>query len=1144
MNLKQLARTSLILMTLSLATGCGNGDGDGVLVPPPGGGGGGPTEPEPGPGDGGGSDPITLIDCSAPATLSTLDAEICLIKAIKGLTGEPEAGLPIPDIASDPLSQLGRDLFFTKALSGRGDVSCATCHDPRPPFFGSDGLSLSVGVNAINEHLVGPGRLHDPLSPFAATDPQADWGPNVPRRALTTFNTALYRNVIFFDGRLRWVDPGQPSLGMITPDAPMFDIDETVKLDVPFPLLQAQARRPVASQAEMRGFGVLPAEHGEVVRDYLAGRLGQYGTAAGELAGNDWNNRFAAVFGAVDPDTGRWLTYERIAAALAAYQASQLFVDSPWRDYIRNGRDVLTEQQKRGAVLFFREPSDGGAGCARCHSGDHFTDEGFHIVAVPQIGRGVGEGQHANDRGFGQHSWRREKDNFRFRTTSLLNVAHGSRFGHTGAWQSLEQAVRHHLDVGSAVDGYDWSLSSLEQFAGIAVSYLSAEQHTREAYNLMVQQRANPEERPLVDVVLADGQAQDLVAFLSALSDYRLIEGDAAAFMPWVASGTDPDGCRQGNVCVLNGAPPGGAPIWPALAPDAEILPAVSVDTEAYDDPASNGIRYRQVNDVQILARCTPTLTPRGLPAGHPLFDEVAAEVGLDYSHHHPDFVQSADNVYGVMQKLVGGVATADLDDDCFADIYLPRGDDPALLLRNIGGSFVDVTPAAAALEGNISSATFADLTGNGYQDLIVAGYARSPTVILPGAGAFAFDEAVSVTTPGSVQSIYSVTAGDYSLTGRLDLFASFWSASAASQQQYLWFNEGGLQFRDATGTSGLRGEIAEQFTFVGNFRDVTGNGWPDLLSVADFGRSQLFHNHQARFRNATRDSQITDENGMGTTFLDVNGDGHLDWFVTSIFAEATDTSLAITGNRMYLNDGQGNFMDATEAYGVRDGDWGWAACAMDFRNDGHEDIFQSNGWGHLRHPVGEGEDNPFRAFLNQRPNLFLRADGGAFADVSAQSGLIPGEGRGIVCADFDRDGAVDVLVVNNNGPVHFYRNNARELFPDHEFLSVRLRHRGPNWEGVGARVWLTLAGPDGERTLMRDLGGNNYLSQNPVEAHFGLGVGATLVSLRVEWPAVAVDGVVYRDVSMIDAADLTANSIIDVIHPECDVAGRCGPGP
>jgi enediyne biosynthesis protein E4 len=1159
---------ALAAVLLLLLAGCGGGASsktEPVIVPDDGGGSGGDTgggsgddtggDTDPGPGDedadgdqAGDPPPVgPEINCQQPDKLESLDQALCFVIAAQGLTGNPALGLPIPDIHSNSLAMLGRELFFTTALSGRGDVACASCHDPRPPFFGSDGLSLSVGVNARDSRVVGIGRIHDHDAPTAAGDSAADVGPNVSRRSLTTFNSALYRDVMFFDGRLRWRDPADHTKGMITPDSPLFDIDISVQIDVPFPLLQAQARRPVASQAEMRGFGFFAGEHGKVVRDYLAARLGNYGAAINELPSSRWNELFATAFNnQPDHEAGEYVTYERIAAALAAYQASQLFIDSPWRAYVEEGRDTLTEQQKRGALLFFASAEDGGAGCASCHSGDNFSDEKFHIVAVPQFGRGVGEGRHASDTGFGQHSWDRTNDDFKFRTPSLLNVAHQSSFGHTGAWVRLRDVIRHKLDVGYSIDTYDWSLCGLPQFAyaGLCsqISYLNAEDHTRGALNQLLQARLDtPASTPLLrDVSLAEAQIDDLEAFLDALSDNRLIAADPADFAAWVPAGQDADGCRLGNTdCPLVVSLAGPTALWPPLTPDvAGVGPAVAVDTISYGAPDALGVRRRLV-DAQIQLNCAVRELPTG-PVPETLFSEVAAQIGLDYRVEFEAFEQTPENVYGVIYKLTGGVAAADVNDSCYPDIYLPRGEKPAVLLRNLGGYFAEEGSPNVAISGNIASATFADLDGDGYQDLVVAGFAGKGSSIFSGGPGFGFSDPLVVTNDGTAQSIYSVTAGDYSLNGYLDLFASFWSASASSQQEYLWHNAGDMSFYGATAYTGLRGEIAEQFTFVGNFKDVTNDGWPDLLSVADFGRSQLFHNKGGSFVNVTRQSEITDENGMGVAVLDINDDGYLDWFVTSVHSDDTDGPIVtISGNRLYQNTGEGNFVDHTDDYGLRKGGWGWSACAMDFINNGYEDIFHTNGWGHLRHSDNP-EENPFSMFLNKPPKLFIRDAEDGYGEVAVAAGLLPGEGRGVVCADFDRDGAVDVLVVNNHGPVHFYRNNVRQLLPDHRFLTVRLRNAGPNWEGVGGRVYLDLEVAGQVRTLMRDLGGNNYLSQNPVEAHFGVGAEGRVLALRVEWPPLAVDGEVYRDVSVFDGSSISLDRILDIVHPGCDNLVRC----
>lgn len=124
---------------------------------------------------------------------NTLDLDLRELIASKDLTGDPAEGRSLPTI-DDPVAQLGMKLFFSKALGGDMDSACVTCH--HPVLGGGDDLSLPVGVDAEIVDLLGPGRFH------SMDGEHFDGGPTVPRNAPSTFNIALWDQVLFHDGRI------------------------------------------------------------------------------------------------------------------------------------------------------------------------------------------------------------------------------------------------------------------------------------------------------------------------------------------------------------------------------------------------------------------------------------------------------------------------------------------------------------------------------------------------------------------------------------------------------------------------------------------------------------------------------------------------------------------------------------------------------------------------------------------------------------------------------------------------------------------------------------------------------------------------------------------------------------------------------
>ncbi len=139
----------------------------------------------------------------------------------------------------------------------------------------------------------------------------------------------------------------------------------------------------------MRGDG-FPGLSAAQVRDHVAARLGNHGSGAGALAPSDWLARFRTGFGQPAGSAEQLITFDNIMRAIAEFQRSATFVDTPWRRYVQGDLSAISETAKRGALVFYKGVAQGGAACVQCHKGDFFTDEKFHALGFPQIGPGMG----------------------------------------------------------------------------------------------------------------------------------------------------------------------------------------------------------------------------------------------------------------------------------------------------------------------------------------------------------------------------------------------------------------------------------------------------------------------------------------------------------------------------------------------------------------------------------------------------------------------------------------------------------------------------------------------------------------------------------------------------------------------------------
>src|SRR5437763_3383677 len=168
---------------------------------------------------------------------------------------------------------------------------------------------------------------------------------------------------------------------------------------------------------------------------------------------------------------------------------------------------------------------------------------------------------------------------------------------------------------------------------------------------------------------------------------------------------------------------------------------------------------------------------------------------------------------------------------------------------------------------------------------------------------------------------------------------------------------------------------------------------------------------------------------GMGVAVGDYDNDGFQDVYVTNFGS-----------NVLYHNNGDGTFTDVTREAGVDDERWSTSAAWLDYNRDGLLDLFVSNyvdftlrGNKQCYAPTGEPDYCTPMAYHAVPSRLFRNLGGGKFEDVSGPSGIASsyGPGLGVIGADFNGDGLVDIYVANHAGANRLWLNQGDGTFKE-----------------------------------------------------------------------------------------------------------------
>jgi hypothetical protein len=222
---------------------------------------------------------------------------------------------------------------------------------------------------------------------------------------------------------------------------------------------------------------------------------------------------------------------------------------------------------------------------------------------------------------------------------------------------------------------------------------------------------------------------------------------------------------------------------------------------------------------------------------------------------------------------------------------------------------------------------------------------------------------------------------------------------------------------------------------------DVNGDGRVDLYFTANEEDNALYLNRGGfRFEEATERAGVagTADWTTGATMADVNGDGHLDIYVTVV-----NGYKGLEGrNQLFVNDGDGTFTERAAEYGLDLTGYGTQSAFFDYDGDGDLDLFVLNHTTHDEQTYGRARLRTETDAPKAGDKLF-RNDGGRFTEVTEEAGIHSsriGYGLGVSVSDLNRDGCPDVYVANDfHEDDYLYYNNCDGTF--REARAEAMRH-------------------------------------------------------------------------------------------------------
>lgn len=339
-----------------------------------------------------------LLFFSFTAQAQDIDSE--LANYIKEFEMQP---MEAPASKREKMYELGGMLFRDHALAGKNNITCQHCH--MPGLGTGDGLPLGLGEGSTG---MGPRRRQNNSV-------------ILPRNTPAVFNLGVSgASHLFWDGRVSKDENGHwvsPEAGLNGENPALKEIAATLDS-----VLALQALFPIASPEEMLGQGS------------LLSREEAWKNAVTRLMNGPRAQKYAELFKESFGVEASDVNIGHVGNALAEFQRHAFWAgETPWDNYLKGNLSALSDEAKKGAVVFFNKGQ-----CANCHNGMQMSAFDFDAVGVPQLGLpGTDDLGRMSVTGL-------EEDRYMFRVPPLRNIAVTAPYMHNGVFKDLWEVIEHY----------------------------------------------------------------------------------------------------------------------------------------------------------------------------------------------------------------------------------------------------------------------------------------------------------------------------------------------------------------------------------------------------------------------------------------------------------------------------------------------------------------------------------------------------------------------------------------------------------------------------------------------------------------------------------------------------------------------------